>query len=199
MREHKHAALIEQMARDARKTDRPQHWWEVKSDEEWMGFKGDDYLPCFREQSEYRRIPQWVIDGLEVGDYLKDKLTGDICKIAGFRNYTYKTSLECYLIDIGIYVDPIVGALVFAKYEKYTPPRTININGFEVPEPLKSLKEDEPFFYVSFGGRIVFSEFTERSDKHSYLLGMGFCHYTKEAAEMHSQALNDLEKRNERA
>ena len=182
-KEHKHAELIEQMARDARKTDKPHHWYESKNDGEWVGFKNDDSLPCFRESSEYRRIPQWEIDGLAVGD--------SVILTSG-KKAVVKSLHETGKFEIYVAVLVGIGQELSTDFKKYTPQHETNINGFEVPQPLKSLKEGEPFFYVSFGGRIIFSVFSESCVKHRYVLGMGFCHSTKEAAEIHSQALDSF-------
>ena len=67
----------------------------------------------------------------------------------------------------------------------------ININGFEVPEPLK-LHPDvgEKYYGVHISDTELFGEWTWVGDNlDSRWLTRGLCHSTKEAAILHAQAL----------
>lgn len=70
-------------------------------------------------------------------------------------------------------------------------PKTININGIEVPEPAKDLKIGDRYWVPNLGVEreraieYIFDH-SYRSDTHR---DMGFAHRTKEAAELHAQAL----------
>ena len=55
MAKHKHAALMQQYAKDWAETDEPWKRWEVAScRNEWVALCGH---PCWKEESEYRRKP----------------------------------------------------------------------------------------------------------------------------------------------
>lgn|SRR5574343_43687 len=75
-------------------------------------------------------------------------------------------------------------------------PKTININGFEVPEPLREIpKEKTTVYYVD----LIYSEgvteyvYYPDLEERSYIikagLPLGIVHLTKEAAELHAKAL----------
>ena len=59
----------------------------------------------------------------------------------------------------------------------------------EVPEPLKTIRVQDVFYYPCFEGRVCRETFSVMNEKHVYLKNMGFCHATQTAAEIHSQAL----------
>jgi len=70
-------------------------------------------------------------------------------------------------------------------------PKTININGVEVPEPAKSLLQGEKYWVpnltIDDGWTTQFTfNHSYRSDTH---IDMGFAHRTEEAAELHARAL----------
>ncbi len=70
-------------------------------------------------------------------------------------------------------------------------PRTININGFEVPEPVREPLEYRQDYYMP---SIAFDPGTDhhtwRGDKYDdEWLARGLIHLTKEAAETHAKAL----------
>ena len=74
-------------------------------------------------------------------------------------------------------------------------PKTININGFEVPEPLRSLDGIWCVYYVVLGsstpdlsGRVYFFSQEDIPWIASYL-DKGLVHATREAAELHAKAL----------
>lgn len=70
-------------------------------------------------------------------------------------------------------------------------PRTININGYEVPEPLRKEPSIGTTVYypdLTIGGLVITTEYWDTGLK-IRLLNKGLLHLTKEAAEMHAKAL----------
>ena len=66
--------------------------------------------------------------------------------------------------------------------------KTININGYEVPEPIREpLKEGEAYWWVGTGGLLEFH--WRKEGDYAEDLAVGFMHYTKEAAEIHREAI----------
>lgn len=188
-KQHPNALLLAQLARDALKTTRPQDWWEVYYNGAWRSCGNPDYTSCFLfEVSSVRRRPQWTIDGLAVGQKINvgnDPYVYEInaFQCNGFEDYaiiTYcaGTKLKFFKSDVG--------------FKKYEPLRTMKINGFEVPEPMKFVAVGTKFFYPDFGGKVQDARFSIMSYLHRYLHAMGLCHATHEAAEIHSQALDSF-------
>lgn len=70
-------------------------------------------------------------------------------------------------------------------------PRTININGFEVPEPVRELLKDGAEYYIpslkSSGGHDCHN--WHGDDYDNLWLAKGLIHLTKEAAQTHAKAL----------
>ena len=75
-------------------------------------------------------------------------------------------------------------------------PRTININGYEVPEPLRTAPAANTRCYLVRGYIYPFEFRWEHlaSSRDAYLK-MGMIHLTKEAAELHSKALRSFTER----
>lgn len=78
------------------------------------------------------------------------------------------------------------------KYYKYRrKPRTININGYEVPEPLRTSPcVGTDVYYPSLDGHglVARNKFVDNTFN-NLRLKRGLLHLTKEAAEMHAKAL----------
>ena len=80
-------------------------------------------------------------------------------------------------------------------YEYRRKPRTININGFEVPEPVREkLGEGDAYYYVSFGSLYTANaaseaRWYEAAGVSRLRLDKGIIHLTREAAEIHAKAL----------
>ena len=75
-------------------------------------------------------------------------------------------------------------------FEYRRKPKTIIINGFEVPEPMRVLPAfDDNYFYPHLfsGGVRRFSWEGDEMDLRAFKSGL--CHLTKEAAELHLEAL----------
>ena len=73
-------------------------------------------------------------------------------------------------------------------------PPTININGFEVPEPCCSLGIGDEFYWPAIGRFGCDSDLFHTGawtghKSHRRLLGRGLLHRTREAAELHAKAL----------
>jgi hypothetical protein len=70
-------------------------------------------------------------------------------------------------------------------------PRTININGFEVPEPVREPLEYGQEYYIPTiaGDLMVAALFAWYDNDHDRWLEKGIIHLTKEAAEIHAKAL----------
>lgn len=88
--------------------------------------------------------------------------------------------------------------LAFDTYHEYRiKPRTININGFEVPEPVSDeLEYGTKFFKVELESDELFDDYIwhgDHFDKH--WLSLGIIHLTQEAAELHAKALLSFTKK----
>lgn len=72
-------------------------------------------------------------------------------------------------------------------------PKTIKINGFDVPEPCRHPLKDGELFYLppifSFSGELVAFEWRNSWPDRMRHLNSGLVHLTKEAAEIHAKAL----------
>ena len=78
------------------------------------------------------------------------------------------------------------------EHHKYRrKPRTININGYEVPEPVrKPLEREARYFVPAIGGVYLVSEFHWRDDEaDKRFLDRSLVHLTKKAAITHARAL----------
>lgn len=68
-------------------------------------------------------------------------------------------------------------------------PRTININGFEVPEPLRVAPENMTEYYLADTSRGYGKLVWRGQPVDMEWLAAGICHLTAEAAELHTRAL----------
>lgn len=70
-------------------------------------------------------------------------------------------------------------------------PKTININGHEVPEPLKTAPNlAEPYWFPALGAKAsVYESFWDNRTNDKFLLSLGLVHLNKESATAHAQAL----------
>lgn len=78
-------------------------------------------------------------------------------------------------------------------------PKTININGIEVPEPAREpLKEEQQYWFVYIDASRSQGQSRWDDDPIDYTrLDMGIIHLTKEAAETHAKALLSFTKVND--
>ncbi|QHJ72857.1 hypothetical protein [Proteus phage 2207-N35] len=86
------------------------------------------------------------------------------------------------------WVDCLQELQFLSKLNYRLKPRTININGFEVPEPLRSIPPcDTEYFLIDF---LTVNEFTwTNDDDEHHWLKAGLIHLTRENAEKHLEAL----------
>jgi hypothetical protein len=73
-------------------------------------------------------------------------------------------------------------------------PKTININGFEVPEPVREKLDNGDRYWVS-GAASSFETAWADDDRDNNYLNLGLIHLTKEAAELHREALLSFTKK----
>lgn len=76
-------------------------------------------------------------------------------------------------------------------YEYRQIPKTININGHEVPEPMREKPEiDSKYWYIHSAGDVVVDSYSWVNDQvDNMLFSRGLCHLTREAAIAHAKAL----------
>ncbi|QYC51759.1 hypothetical protein vBPmiSPMCJR_029 [Proteus phage vB_PmiS_PM-CJR] len=88
----------------------------------------------------------------------------------------------------GVWVNCQNHMCFYDELEYRLKPRTININGFEVPEPLRSIPPyDTEYFLIDF---LTVNEFTwTNDDDEHHWLKAGLIHLTRENAEKHLEAL----------
>ena len=74
-------------------------------------------------------------------------------------------------------------------------PKTININGFKVPEPMRVRPDAGAIYYypnLTSNGERTYAWVGDEIDEHCFKAGM--CHLTREAAELHGDALKSFTK-----
>lgn len=89
------------------------------------------------------------------------------------------------------WVDCAKTPLWFEDCEYRRKPRTININRYEVPEPLRTEPSIGTTVYypdLTIGGLVIMTEYWNTTLK-IRLLKKGLLHLTREAAEIHAKAL----------
>lgn len=81
--------------------------------------------------------------------------------------------------------------LSFTTIEEYRiKPKTIKVNGFEIPEPLSSIHEGETYFIPALDLPLMWDEFEWGGDSADHMFKKrGICHSTKEAAVAHAKAM----------
>ncbi len=89
---------------------------------------------------------------------------------------------------------------VFVEGSEYRiEPKTILVNGFEVPEPMREApKEKTPYFTICVSHPDFFrEELWFNNDSHVRLLKRGICHATKQAAIAHAKAMLGIDPKGE--
>jgi len=81
------------------------------------------------------------------------------------------------------------------EFEYRRKPRTININGIEVPEPMREVPKDGTKYYMPMCDREVDCSVWQNSMSDNRWLSWGVCHLTREAAELHAKALLSFTKK----
>lgn len=93
----------------------------------------------------------------------------------------FEADFGCGWVDVAV--------LTFHEAAKYRlKPRTININGFEVPEPLRHEPSDGTDYYVLDMSEVSEMKWTSDVSEYQWLKA-GIIHLTREAAEKHLEAL----------
>ena len=90
------------------------------------------------------------------------------------------------------FVDDIIYPSWISTNEYRRKIKTVNINGFEVPEPLTvEPKLGELIYIICFGyyGSDVIFRYWKNDEYESMTFNCRLCHKTKEAAEIHAKAL----------
>ncbi|MFA5670247.1 MAG: hypothetical protein WC967_13475 [Balneolaceae bacterium] len=68
-------------------------------------------------------------------------------------------------------------------------PKTININGFEVPEPVRKLEDRQVYHWINVSmGKVQTTNYADFGEDNVRLVN-GVVHLTKEAAQIHLDAL----------
>lgn len=82
------------------------------------------------------------------------------------------------------------GELGSPKYYRVKP-KTININGYEVLEPVRTKLNEEDAYYIpdALGYAFYISDWWSDTDQDLEFLNLGLIHLTKEAAIQHAKAL----------
>lgn len=98
-----------------------------------------------------------------------------------------------YSLEGRVWMDLISQPRWGDDYEYRRKPRTININGHEVPEPVRSPLENGTIYYISYISApddALAWDCKWRSDKYDFnYLKKGIVHLTEEAAIKHAEAL----------
>lgn len=91
----------------------------------------------------------------------------------------------------GKHTVPLTNYVLIAKPNALSlKPKTININGFEVPEPVREPLNEGNRYYMADTTSLMNTEFVWDNDETDYnALEAGIIHLTKEAAELHAKAL----------
>jgi hypothetical protein len=85
-----------------------------------------------------------------------------------------------------------------SDYEYRRKPRTININGIEVPEPVREpLEESEPYYLAQADSDYLPKIHWSNCPSDQRWLRYGIIHLTREAAETHARALRSFTEREE--
>ena len=92
----------------------------------------------------------------------------------------------------GVWFDTSGDVKLLTSHIKYRiKPRTITVNGFEVPEPMREAPtQGSEYFTPNITGDDLFSRAYWRNDAFdNRWLSRGICHYTKESAIAHTKAM----------
>jgi hypothetical protein len=94
------------------------------------------------------------------------------------------------LVATGDYYQPLGSVEDVCLLDWKIKPRTININGYEVPEPMRVKPEEGEVYYVVCLPDISVTNYTfYNGHPETRWLSQGLLHKTREAAELHLEAL----------
>ena len=162
--QHPHADKMEQYARDAKLTDKPHLLWNA-------------YGTRLSESS------RWDINTTYTrhhhANWMLRHLNGEKVQYCTFPNIDEWR--ECS--------DDLLSHSWDLSYQFRIKPKTININGFEIPQPLREEPKDGDYYWVALmSDRVKFNN----DDFDKTFLAAGMCHSTKEAAEIHWNAIKSF-------
>jgi len=102
-----------------------------------------------------------------------------------------KDSNESFAYKAGKTAAENMGMVASKGHKHYRrKPRTIHINGFEVPEPFRGrLELKQKYWVIAVSSRCALFNSWCASDLERYWMAAGLIHLTKEAAELHRKAL----------
>ena len=176
-----HEELKKIYALDALYSDTPYDMWEFMN---YMGeweqhTKEPVWLPDFQYRRKQPRQTMKQINNQR--EFMQALLDGETV----FNNHDY---FRAYWKLNGNIVDIIGGLKKYPKkYPVYIKQKTININGFEVPEPLRAIPVNTENFWVVEINGCVWLNSSSVYIKHALLDGT--LHLLKENAEIHRNAL----------
>ena len=91
MAKHKHAALMQQYAKDWAETEAPWKWWEVTSHRnEWVALRDHPY---WKEENEYRRRPRALTYTITIPEPMME------APKAGEVYYAVALYAECFYME----------------------------------------------------------------------------------------------------
>jgi hypothetical protein len=177
-----HEELKKIYALDALESDTPYDMWEFMNYMgEWQQHTHEPaWLPDYQYRRKQQRQAMKQINNQR--EFMQALLDGETVLSDGGGG--------CWeLKENRIYASP--GLVPIPTYFPiYIKQKTININGFDVPEPLRKAPEDGAMCYCAFfsGGPYSFN-FIQEFYPHVVWLETGVLHYSAESAEIHRNAL----------
>lgn len=192
MSKHKHAESMVLYAQDAMETDEPWERWESRNCENNVWCDLDNH-PCWFTHREYRRKDGTTtrtnrttvnIHAELIAEYAKDWAETD----KPWERWEYRhckskvwSALECHTCWL-------------SDHEYRRKPRTISINGYEVPEPLREIPEDAGHVYEVIFITGVSTVIPYSTANFENALRNGLVHATRDAALQHVEALRSFTK-----
>lgn len=206
---HKHAAHMAEYAKDALETDKPWERWKcLHRNGEWKDLLA---APSWSKHYEYRRKPAWNLwrerqPTAEELDCNEEVAVPAPCCKGGWcpgpaenRPSAWQTvafaRANWTKDNAPPHPSPWRPWMVEETETPEPKPKTININGYEVPEPVrKPLSIGTKYFTPVLGPFSGFWTHTWANNKKDWnRLRCGFVHLSKEAAEIHARALSDFD------
>lgn len=123
-----------------------------------------------KQEHPYAQVLRWIADGETVE----------------WQNSTGQWQYQDERLTLGEIREEAYGALCYRLK-----PRTININGINVPEPMRVAPELHSVYYLpDWSSAALFTSTRWSADPYDcHRMAQGLCHSTREAAEAHAKAL----------
>jgi hypothetical protein len=164
---------------DALESDTPYDMWEFMN---YMGeWEQHTHEPSWLPDYQYRRKqPRQTMKQINnQREFLQALLDGETVLATALGDSAIEWRMDGGTLRGGSFLPSI--------YPLYTKPKTININGFEVPEPLRAIPVNtENFWMVKLDGCLWLNS---SSDYIKHALLHGTLHLLRENAEIHRNAL----------